>query len=163
MAALGRFGPPLALMAVIFALSSRRDLDPGGGLLGGVIPILAHLGLFGLLFALLWRAAPRTPAVAALVAILYGVGDELHQSTVPGRDATAFDVAVDALGVALTYVVLSVAMARRRHPRRPGHRPSGRPQGGDDAKAVVGASGDPQAADVRPPGAYPQRTRREPS
>ncbi len=91
MAAIGRFGPPVALMAVIYALSSRSDLDPGDGLRGDVLPVLAHLGLYALLFALTWRAVPRRPALAAAVALLYGVSDELHQSTVPGRDATAVD------------------------------------------------------------------------
>jgi len=114
MAALGRFGPPVALMALIFALSSRRDLDPGPGALGEAIPVLAHLGLFGLLFALLWRALPGAPAAAAVVAVLYGVSDELHQSTVPGRDATVFDVATDALGVALTYAGLRLRASRAR-------------------------------------------------
>lgn len=99
-------------MAVTFWLSSRQDLDPGGGLIGGVIPIAAHLGIYGLLFALLWRAFPRAPAAAALLAVLYGVSDELHQSTVPGRQATVFDVAVDAVGVLATYALIRAIRAR---------------------------------------------------
>ena len=116
MAALGRFGPPAALMAVIYALSSRQDLDPGGGTVGAAIPILAHLGLFGVLFALLWRALPRRPLAAALLAVLYGISDELHQSTVPGREATLFDVAIDAVGVALSYGLLRLRASRARWP-----------------------------------------------
>jgi len=99
-------------MAVTFWLSSRQDLDPGGGLVGGLIPIAAHLGIYGLLFALLWRALPRAPALAALLTILYGVSDELHQSTVPGRQATLFDVAVDAVGVLLAYALIRAMRAR---------------------------------------------------
>jgi len=113
MAALGRFGPPLALMAVIFALSSRQDLDAGGGALGAAIPVLAHLGLYGLLFALLWRALPGAPAAAATLAVLYGISDEVHQSFVPTREATVFDVAVDALGVAATYALLRLERFKR--------------------------------------------------
>ena len=112
MAVVGRFGPPLALMAVIYALSSRQDLDPGAGALGAVLPVLAHLGLYGLLFALNWRAVPSRPGLAGAVALLYGVSDELHQSTVPGRDATAFDVGVDAVGIAAAYLALRASRAR---------------------------------------------------
>jgi VanZ family protein len=48
------------------------------------------------------RRPLRTSAALAAVALAtaYGVGDELHQSTVPGRDASRGDVLKDLGGAA---------------------------------------------------------------
>ena len=47
MAAVGRFGPPLALMALIFALSAQPDLNSGLGGWDTVLRKLAHMTEFG--------------------------------------------------------------------------------------------------------------------
>jgi len=63
--------------------------------------------------ALLW-----TSALAITVA--YGVGDELHQSFVPGRSASLHDVGFDALGALGALLVAAViSMVWRRARRRP--------------------------------------------
>jgi VanZ family protein len=36
--------------------------------------------------------------VSIIAAILYGITDEIHQSMVPGRDPSVYDVAANALG-----------------------------------------------------------------
>jgi VanZ family protein len=116
MAVVGRFAPPAALMAVIFALSSRQDLDPGDGAFGAVLPVAAHFGLYGTLFALWWRALGPSRAAAAMAAaitVLYGISDEIHQSFVPGRDASVLDVLIDAAGVAAAYGLLVTANRAR--------------------------------------------------
>jgi len=105
------WGPVVLWAAAIFAASSRSDT----GIVGRVPDWLTHGIAYGLLAALLGRAlaggfgAPLVFSAAVLsvaLATAYGVSDELHQSFVPGRDASAADVAKDFLGAvagAVTY------------------------------------------------------------
>ena len=37
-------------------------------------------------------------SLAVVLAIIYGISDEVHQAFVPGRNASAWDVAADGLG-----------------------------------------------------------------
>lgn len=113
MALAGRFGPPLALMALIFLLSAQPDLGTGLGVIDTVLRKLAHMAVFGALWFLWWRGLGYgRPGPAIAIAILYGVSDELHQSTVAGRHGSPWDVAIDALGVGLAG--LAVVLADRR-------------------------------------------------
>jgi len=63
-----------------------------------------YLILSVLLFRALRRSSPRTQLNAALTAILiaglYSIGDEFHQSFVPGRTAAAADCLIDVSGAA---------------------------------------------------------------
>ena len=99
--------PPLLLMAAIFALSAQPSLDSGLGAADVVLRKIAHFAEYALLAFLWWRvfvraADPRRAAVAALlVASLYAVTDEYHQSFVEGRHATAVDWGIDTAGAAL--------------------------------------------------------------
>jgi VanZ family protein len=114
--ALGRFGPAGAWAGVIFLLSSLPS-PPGAG---SVPDWLSHGAAYLVLAALVSRGlrgdapepgARRTLAAIAL-ATAYGISDELHQSGVPGRDASAADVAKDLAGATLG--ALLYAAARRR-------------------------------------------------
>jgi VanZ family protein len=81
---------------------------------------LAHAPLFGLL-ALWWLVAlprrhvpfrwadlSRRHAVAVwLAVVVWGVLDELHQSTVAGRDASFWDLVTDGVGAAAVLVVVA--------------------------------------------------------
>jgi hypothetical protein len=98
--AISRFGPPLALMALIFFLSAQPDLGTDLGTLDLVLRKGAHMVEFGLLALLWWRALGR-PAPAAAIAVLYAVSDEWHQSFVEGRNGSPVDVLIDTTGVAL--------------------------------------------------------------
>lgn len=106
---------PLALMGLIFFLSSQRADE---GLEGWEVIVrkLGHVGGYALLTALwAWalRGAVRRPiATAALIAFVYACTDEYHQSFVETRRGTALDVAVDTVGI-----VLSAAILRARQPR----------------------------------------------
>ena len=117
MAAVLRFGPPLALMGLIFYLSAQPDLGTGLGVLDTVLRKGAHMTEFGLLW-LLWHRALgwRAPLVAAAIAVGYAVTDELHQATVEGRHGTPVDVFIDAAGVAVAAALWARVRARRRQP-----------------------------------------------
>ena len=113
--------PPALLAGVIFVLSSLSQV-PGATY---VQDKLAHLTVFGLLCLLTLRArhggfkplAPRAATSAFALVVLWGVLDEVHQYFVPGRDASARDVAADALGAALAVAVWAVWRGTARIPR----------------------------------------------
>jgi VanZ family protein len=112
LAALLLWGPPVALMAVIFALSAQPDLNSGLGTVDTILRKLAHMAEYGLLVFLWWRAL-RGPlaerwAIAAAVAIslVYAGTDELHQSFVEGRHGTPVDVLIDSVGMAAVGLLL---------------------------------------------------------
>jgi VanZ family protein len=101
--------PPLAWMAIIFAFSSRH----GGAHLPDaevLLRKLGHVAGYLVLTLLLLRALRRSGVTAALpvamaAALAYAVSDEWHQSFVPGRGATAHDVAIDGIGIGLAALV----------------------------------------------------------
>ncbi|MGI8594880.1 MAG: VanZ family protein [Solirubrobacteraceae bacterium] len=114
MEVLGRFAPPLALMAVIYALSAQPDLNSGLGWIDLVGRKIVHMVEFGFLW-LLWHRALRwrMPWVAAAIAVGYAVSDEIHQRYVSGRVGSPRDVAIDAAGVALAWAVTALICRRR--------------------------------------------------
>ena len=115
MEVLRRFAPPLALMAVIFALSAQPDLNSGLGWIDLVGRKAAHMAEFGLLW-LLWHRALRwrAPRIAAVIAVGYAASDELHQHYVSGRVGSPRDIAIDAAGVALAWAATALVQRRRR-------------------------------------------------
>jgi VanZ family protein len=119
-----RWGPALLVMAVIFASSSQpKAVIPDFGEADLTVKKAGHVLVFALLAAswmhgMAWRRAAtwRDAAVAVLLATLYGVTDEWHQSFVPGRNATPVDVLIDGLG-ALLGAGLYLAVDQARRPR----------------------------------------------
>jgi len=114
------WGPVVLQMAVIFAASSIPNLGP---LPGGVPASAGHSIGYALLGALLLRALARGRAsgvtwgralAAVLLATLYGVSDEAHQSFVPGRTPDRFDVLADCVGAALAVMLGAAAAGARR-------------------------------------------------
>jgi VanZ family protein len=111
---------PLALMGLIFYLSSRSTVGPD---LPEFTRWIAHFSEYALLAALWnWALAPvlgrRAIVAAAAIAALYALSDEFHQSFVPGRDSDPKDFLIDCAGIA-TGLWLSVRSA----PRAASHRP----------------------------------------
>ena len=113
----------LAWLILIFYLSSLSDevIAAAGALPSDSIPALSgkeatrnvvgHLVLYGVL-ALLVQSTFRSwqnssarplcwPLVCGALAALYGLSDEYHQSFVPGRTMSMFDVGLDSLGSAV--------------------------------------------------------------
>lgn len=104
--ALIAWGPAAIWAAVLFLLS---EIEPSGLELAAGLDKLAHLALYTVLgLALAWGGSrsPRVPAWLPFVAgILYAVTDEWHQSFVPGRDPSGWDVLADAGGIAVGYLL----------------------------------------------------------
>jgi VanZ family protein len=116
MAAVGRYGPPVVLMAVIFALSAQPDLNSGLGTWDTIGRKLVHMASYGLLWWLWWRAlGSRAPGLAAAIALGYAVTDEYHQHFVEGRHGSPVDVAIDAAGIA---AAMALTRGRRRSAAR---------------------------------------------
>ena len=115
MGALSRFGPPLALMALIFFFSAQPDLGTGLGVWDTILRKAAHMAEYGLLWYL-WHRALELPSPwpAAAITLAYAASDELHQSFVEGRHGTPVDVLIDAAGVAIAIALHSRRRAAAR-------------------------------------------------
>jgi len=99
----------VAWAMAIFGLSSMQSTGLGGG-----YSALAHFSAYAVLGALLWWAlggrngGRRAVVLAILIASLYGITDEYHQSFVPGRNPDAADWALDTLGAAAAALALTL-------------------------------------------------------
>lgn len=113
------WGPVVAWMALIFALSAQPGLrasnDPN---VDQPIRHFAHVLVYAALAMLLLRA--RSPATASawtwrrvllavLLAVLYGVSDEVHQTYVPQRTGHLVDVGWDLLGAVAGVLLMRFA------------------------------------------------------
>ncbi len=117
-------------MAGIYRLSAIPG-DAGAAGLGGIIAWtppaiqnLLHIPLYGILAWLWYRTLAGwitpLPVVYLLVFVVtagYGVLDEWHQLTVPGRYASLTDIALNTLG---STVALWLIARSRRLARQPG-------------------------------------------
>ena len=114
------WAPVVAWAALIFLLSAQPHLRfvPDEGL-DFVVRKIGHMGVFGILALLLWRAlagstAWRRPgAWAFALTVLYAASDELHQGFVAGRHPSAVDVGVDAAGALIALVAVGLIRSRR--------------------------------------------------
>jgi VanZ family protein len=135
-----RWVPPLLWMGAIYLLSSDlgseahtspfilpilKLLFPGLSpdtyeLLHTFIRKLGHLTEYAVL-AILWARALAGPAArwrmphiagALTIAVLWAMGDEWHQTFVPGRTPSVVDVGIDALGALLGSTAGRVARER---------------------------------------------------
>ena len=93
-----RWLPVLLWAAVIFAFSSMPSGAHDLAWWELLLRKLAHVTEYAILAALLCRALRRAvPAV--VIAGLYAVTDEVHQTFVEGRLGTPRDVAIDLVGI----------------------------------------------------------------
>jgi len=92
-----------------------------------VIRKLTHLTAYGILAWLWFRAvrgeargwAVRWSVMAVVIAIAVAATDEFHQSFVPSRTGTPFDVVIDACGAILAQLLERGRLVRSRWPSRP--------------------------------------------
>lgn len=79
---------------------------------------LAHLTGYGILGALAWRAARidlrRALPVAYAVVIIVASIDEWHQSTVPSRGGSPWDVLLDVAGATVAIALMHMKQWRSR-------------------------------------------------
>ncbi|MBW3606749.1 MAG: VanZ family protein [Actinobacteria bacterium] len=120
MGPVSRYGPPLTVMALIFALSATPDLSSGLGTWDLVLRKIAHVAIFGVLWLALARAVDwRRPLLATVIAVLYAASDEIHQSFVAGRHGSPVDVAIDCVGIGLAVLAWLLTARRRGRPGPP--------------------------------------------
>ncbi|MCQ6274637.1 VanZ family protein [Bacillus sp. V3B] len=118
---------PFFYMIAIWIMSSRPanalvelpDLD-----WDAFIKESLHLVEFAILYVLLVLAlltvrglSPTLNLVCLLIASLYGIIDEIHQSFVPYRSATMIDVVKDIIGVLVASWVVYGAYQNKRFPK----------------------------------------------
>jgi VanZ family protein len=106
------WAPPVALMAVIFFLSSQPDLDSGLGVFDLIGRKIVHAAEYALLCLLWWRAlrtitpSARAALIAVCICVVYSATDEYHQTFVKGRHGSPIDVAIDGAGAGAMALLL---------------------------------------------------------
>jgi VanZ family protein len=110
--------PAVLVMVIIFCFSSIPSRDmPDLGLLDLVVQKAGHVIGYGFLALAYWlglRFDRRRWWLALLLAVLYGVSDEVHQSFVPGRHPGWMDVLVyDGGGAAVALGLAGWVRAKR--------------------------------------------------
>lgn len=117
-----RWGPVLLLAGMLWWSSSQRPRRTEPDVVGALLHNAMHVVAFAALAGAAWCAlrAPhaardRAASLAAvMLATVYGIVDEVHQSFVPGRVASAWDVASDACGALLGTWWLHCRLVARR-------------------------------------------------
>ena len=106
-----RWLPALIIMGIIFLVSGTPSHKlPNFGSMETNVEMAGHL----LGYALLSRAFLfglnnrdwKSLCTAAILAMLYGVSDEIHQSFVPGRVASIADLGIDLVGILLSLLTI---------------------------------------------------------
>jgi VanZ family protein len=107
--ALVRALAPLALMGVIFYLSAQPAAAHHAWWVI-VFRKLGHVTGYALLTALwawaLQGVVRRPVLVAVCIAFAYACTDEFHQTFVRGREGTPRDVGIDAIGMAIAWMLI---------------------------------------------------------
>jgi VanZ family protein len=105
----------LAQMIVIVSFSTQSQVDIPGSWDGRDKLIHAAVwSVLGALFALTaLRPTTRAAVVAIIAAAVFGGSDELHQSFVPGRDASLLDLVADTVGATVGAFAVTWYSARR--------------------------------------------------
>lgn len=113
-----RWGLAFFLMGVIFIFSSiPSDEMPDFGSADLTVKKLGHMAGYALLAnAFLFALGPEKPGsfwAAWGLTVLYALSDELHQSFVPGRNASWIDVGIDSVGALLGLMACLIFLKRR--------------------------------------------------
>lgn len=101
--------PPILWAIIIFRLSSNVLPSVGPTYLSDfAFKKFSHVFFYAVLGILVYRALlseniVRTKAlyISIIVCLIYGIGDEIHQSFIPGRGPHIRDVVFDTIGSSL--------------------------------------------------------------
>jgi len=112
-----RFAAPVAVMAVLWWLSSTPDLGTGLEDWDLLLRKAGHAAAYATLaVSWAWALGREHLALALALTVAYAALDELHQSWVPTRHGSALDVALDVAGALLGLLALHRWSRRgRRH------------------------------------------------
>lgn len=99
---------------LIFWLSSIPNLSSGLGTWDLILRKGAHIAEYGILVFLLWQAIFHSVKLsrtkvnfsAGMLALLYAISDEVHQSFVPTRNSSVYDILIDSIGIILVLWVI---------------------------------------------------------
>ena len=116
--------PPILWALIIFIFSSFPTVQTTEFFLGDfLIKKSAHLFEYGVLAILLYRAllnydvnTNKALFFAILIAGLYGVSDEFHQSFIPGRGPAVRDVIIDTIGATIGIFLTRKHLERKLAP-----------------------------------------------
>lgn len=114
-------------MSLIFYLSNQPDLkSPYSSDVDFVLRKIAHITEFAILTFLFWhalmisakteeRSAKKSllPVIAFLLAFIYAISDEYHQTLIFGRAGTLKDVAIDSIGIITVSILIYKGMFDR--------------------------------------------------
>jgi VanZ family protein len=115
------WGPPLALMAVIFYLSAQPSTTHHGTFMF-ILRKIAHFTEYAVLLGLWFRALrtrlslERALVVSWVICVGYAATDEFHQTFVHGRVGIWRDVVIDACGALVLALVIRATVRARRRP-----------------------------------------------
>ncbi len=107
-----RMTPMITVMGIIFFLSHTPGEDLQFVSFPGLDKV-AHLIMYGALATTVICAFAENlradkPLVVAILTVsictLYGITDEWHQSFIPGRSVSTYDIAADAIGAAVVAI-----------------------------------------------------------
>ena len=103
---------------IIFYVSSLSFIGGTGGQSFLPKTIIYHLGIYfflGFFLLLSSKFSKQDIFLVFLICFVYAILDELHQSFVPGRVASMFDIGIDGLGILISfYVLFFIKIARKR-------------------------------------------------
>jgi VanZ family protein len=113
-----RWLPALFTMLIIFLVSAQPSSNlPSFNWADNLVKKGGHMIGYALLAIGYWRGLGFTPKkwpLAWLLAVLYAVTDEFHQSFVPGRFASLWDVLIfDNLGALVPLLLSGLYKAQR--------------------------------------------------
>jgi len=125
--------PALLWMLLIFILSSRPRI--GITHISGVDFIIfksLHVIEYGILYLLVFRGIYRTSRstlmkqllVAFIISFFYAVSDEVHQTFVATREGKVRDIAIDTVGITMSFLLIRFKGSPLLEILRPGERGS---------------------------------------